>query len=81
MRVGAQPGGHNVIRGTQTQQRSAAFYIAWFYRLSRVEETGWYLSTTPDGRPIIEQDAFFWNCLESICVTHNVMMAADRAKP
>lgn len=56
------------------------FYISWFFKLAEQTEYGWWLRNTPDGLPIISQDAYFWRCLEIICVTLGEMIAEERAK-
>lgn len=56
------------------------FYLTWFTRLYRNGETGWFQFQTPDGKPIIVQDAFFQNSLEIIARELNAQIAIARAK-
>lgn len=58
-----------------TEQRSCAFYLAWFSRLYVPSEHGWYNTRTPDGGPIMDQDAYFWRALEIICATFNLILS------
>lgn len=43
-------------------------------------ENGWYAFQTPNGRPLMNQDAFFWNALEVIARKMNEQIALERAK-
>ena len=54
--------------------------MAWFFRTHQSSETGWHHYQTPNGLSIMEQDAFFWQCLEVICRTLNRMIAEERHK-
>ena len=54
---------------TLTEQRTCGFYIAWFFRLYESNESGWWPRRTPDDKPVIVQDAYFWRCLEVIAQT------------
>jgi hypothetical protein len=61
-----------------TRQRSCSFYLAWFTRIYTVGDSGWFVRDTPDGRPLFEQDAFFWQAIETVARTMNVMLAEER---
>lgn len=54
--------------------------MSWFGRCYHCGEAGWFMYDTPDGQPIIEQDAFFWNAMELICRELNAHIALERAK-
>jgi hypothetical protein len=57
-----------------TEQRGCSFYIAWFYRCYVPSEHGWYCLRTPDGKSIMDQDAYFWRAVEALCNVHNLML-------
>ena len=80
MRVGSHPAGQRLVARINTRQRTAQFYVSWFFRVYRTAETGWHAYQTPDGKSIMEQDAYFWQALEIICRTLNQMISEERNK-
>lgn len=54
--------------------------MSWFGRCYRASDAGWFAFVTPDGLPIMDQDAFFWNALEIIARELNAEIALERAK-
>ncbi len=54
--------------------------MGWFFRTHRTNEAGWHSYQTPDGQPIMQQDAFFWQCMEIICRMMNMLIAEERNK-
>lgn len=69
-----------IERLSTEQQRSVTFYMSWYGRCFRSGENGWFPFQTPDGMSIIDQDAFFWNCLETIARKLNEQIALERSK-
>jgi hypothetical protein len=63
-----------------TSQRSCAFYVAWFFKCYQCGEQGWQVFQTPDGQAIIDQDAYFWQALETIARKLNEILAQERWK-
>lgn len=59
-------------------QRSLPFYLAWATRLYTLGDGGYKFERTPDDRPLIVQDAYFFRCLEVIVGTWNQKIAEDR---
>lgn len=80
MRVGSHPAGNKLAAKLHTSQRMANFYMGWFFRLYRTSETGWHNYATPDGKAIMHQDAYFWQALEIICRTMNLLISEERNK-
>lgn len=80
MRLGAQPQGAKLAATLTTQQKTCQFYTGWFFRLHYSSEAGWVNFQTPDGLPIMAQDAFFWQSLEVISRTLSRMMSEERNK-
>jgi hypothetical protein len=54
--------------------------LSWFNRLFQPTEAGWVMARTPDGLPLMDQDAFFWRALEIIARELNAMRAAELQK-
>jgi hypothetical protein len=54
--------------------------MSWFSRIYQSSDHGWYSERTPDGKPITEQDAFFWFALEIIARELNVIRMEQMAK-
>jgi hypothetical protein len=54
--------------------------LAWFFRCFRISEQGWYAYQTPDDSAIMNQDAYFWQALETIGRKLNEMIAHERSK-
>jgi hypothetical protein len=69
-----------MLSGLNTSQHSCSFYMSWFTRCYETGENGWIVRRTPDGLPVMDQDAFFWNALEWICRELNAQIALERAK-
>lgn len=80
MRVGSHPAGQRLVKSIDTSQRTASFYLSWYFRCFRTSESGWQNYQTPDGRAIMFQDAYFWQALEIICRTLNQMISEERQK-
>ncbi len=66
--------------GLQTRQRSAQFYLGWFFKCYKSSEQGWQVYQTPDGRAIMLQDAFFWHALEIIARVMNLMIVEEQKR-
>jgi hypothetical protein len=60
--------------------RTVGFYVSWFTRCYRNSDAGWFAYRTPDDHAICDQDAFFWNALETIARKLNEMIALAQAK-
>lgn len=69
-----------LINKLMTEQRSCSFYLTWFNRCFVAGDAGWHGYQTPDGQPIMSQDAYFWQALETIARKLNEMIALERAK-
>jgi hypothetical protein len=54
--------------------------MSWFSRCYHVGEAGWFQFQTPDGKPVMDQDGFFWSAMEIICRQMNATLALERAK-
>jgi hypothetical protein len=63
-----------------TSQRSCTFYLAWFFLLYQCNEQGWHNVQTPDKRPIMRQDSFFWYALETVGRKLNVMRIQEQER-
>lgn len=70
----------HLIDPLTTRQRTCSFYLTWFNRCFVAAEAGWHAYQTPDGQPIMYQDAYFWQALETIGRKLNEMIALERAK-
>ena len=62
----------------RTRHYGCAFYITWFHKCYAYSDTGWGLVRTPDGKPIVESDAFFIRAMEVIAQTANIMVGENR---
>jgi hypothetical protein len=80
VRFSASSNGERLAAKILTKQRTATYYISWFFRIHYSTESGWVNNTTPDGRPIIEQDAYFWQSMEVIGRTLNRMATEEMQK-
>lgn len=69
-----------MLEGLATRQRGIPFYMGWFARVYHPSDSGWVVHATPDGKPIFQQDAFFWFSLETIARELNAMRALEIAK-
>lgn len=73
----SQPGFEDALSELETKHHSCSFYVLWFVRLYRRTQYGWQQMQTADGRPIIEQDAFFTLALEAIARKLNEKIAHE----